>query len=184
MFEIIVMFCLLMIKWQLTIGMRFHKMTMGGTLTLWTMLGSAQAGRAAAGSPHWLERSLFVDTKRVFDCWSLKVSLWCFELRPAAMQHIAQHLLLHSNTATPPPPTLVLQTINQRSCTITEKAPTRAFSMLKAATTALTFKNLLRHYAKQPPKHCFRILSKQVTRLFWFLRLCPKFMWSWNLCED
>ena len=29
---------------------------------------SALAGRAAAGSPHWLERSLFVDTKRVFDC--------------------------------------------------------------------------------------------------------------------
>ena len=130
MFEIIVMFCLLMIKWQLTIGMRFHKMTMGGTLTLWTMLGSALAGRAAAGSPHWLERSLFVDTKRVFDCWSLKVSLWCFELRPAAMQHIAQHLLLHSNTATPPQPTLVLQTINQRSCTI-------------------TFQNLLRHYVKR-----------------------------------
>ena len=32
---------------------------------------------------------------------------------------------------------------------ITEKAPTRAFSLLKAATTAFTFKTLLRHYAKQ-----------------------------------
>ena len=31
---------------------------------------------------------------------------------------------------------------------ITEKAPTRAFSRLKAATTAFTFKTLLRHYAK------------------------------------
>ena len=31
---------------------------------------------------------------------------------------------------------------------ITEKAPTRAFSWLKAATTAFTFKTLLRHYAK------------------------------------
>ena len=30
-----------------------------------------------------------------------------------------------------------------------EKAPTRAFSWLKAATTAFTFKTLLRHYAKQ-----------------------------------
>ena len=30
-------------------------------------------------------------------------------------------------------------------CTITEKAPTRAFSWLKAATTAFTFKTLLRH---------------------------------------
>ena len=36
-------------------------------------------------------------------------------------------------------------------CTITEKAPTRAFSWLKAA---FTFKTLLRHYAKQalPPR--------------------------------
>ena len=33
-------------------------------------------------------------------------------------------------------------------CTITEKAPTRAFSWLKAATNAFTFKTLLRHYAK------------------------------------
>ena len=33
--------------------------------------------------------------------------------------------------------------------TITEKAPTRTFSWLKAATTTFTFKTLLRHYAKQ-----------------------------------
>ena len=33
-------------------------------------------------------------------------------------------------------------------CTITEKAPTRAFSWLKAPTSAFTFKTLLRHYAK------------------------------------
>ena len=46
-------------------------------------------------------------------------------------------------------PLLVLQTINRRSCTITEKAPTRGFSWLKAATTAFTFKTLLRHYAKR-----------------------------------
>ena len=32
---------------------------------------------------------------------------------------------------------------------ITEKAPTRASSWLKAATTAFTFKTLLRHYAKR-----------------------------------
>ena len=31
----------------------------------------------------------------------------------------------------------------------TEEAPTRAFSWLKVATTAFTFKTLLRHYAKQ-----------------------------------
>ena len=34
-------------------------------------------------------------------------------------------------------------------CTITEKAPTRAFSWLKVPTSAFTFKTLLRHYAKQ-----------------------------------
>ena len=36
-----------------------------------------------------------------------------------------------------------------RRFVITEKAPTRAFSWLKAAPTAFTFKTLLRHYAKQ-----------------------------------
>ena len=38
-------------------------------------------------------------------------------------------------------------------CTITEKAPTRAFYWLKATTTAFTFKTLLRHYAKQALPH-------------------------------
>ena len=33
---------------------------------------------------------------------------------------------------------------------ITEKAPTRAFFWLKAATTAFTFKTLLRHYVLTP----------------------------------
>ena len=36
-----------------------------------------------------------------------------------------------------------------RRFVITEKAPTRAFSWLKAATTAFTFKTLLRHYAER-----------------------------------
>ena len=36
-----------------------------------------------------------------------------------------------------------------RRFAITEKAPTGAFSWLKAATTAFTFKTLLRHYAKR-----------------------------------
>ena len=35
------------------------------------------------------------------------------------------------------------------SRTITEKAPTRAFSWLKVPTSAFTFKTLLRHYAKR-----------------------------------
>ena len=38
---------------------------------------------------------------------------------------------------------------SNRRFVITEKAPTRAFSWLKAATTAFTFKTLLRHYAKR-----------------------------------
>ena len=42
---------------------------------------------------------------------------------------------------------VVLQKRSIRRFIITEKAPTRAFSWLKAATT--TFKTLLRHYAKQ-----------------------------------
>ena len=44
---------------------------------------------------------------------------------------------------------LVLQTKAIRRFSITEKAPTRAFSWLNAASTAFTFKTLLRHYAKQ-----------------------------------
>ena len=44
----------------------------------------------------------------------------------------------------PPPPQLELLAINRRSCTFTEKAPTGAFSWLKAATTDFTFKTLLR----------------------------------------
>ena len=36
-----------------------------------------------------------------------------------------------------------------RRFVITEKAPTNAFSWLKAAITAFTFKTLLRHYAKR-----------------------------------
>ena len=33
-----------------------------------------------------------------------------------------------------------------------ERAPTRAFSCLKVATIAFTFKNLLKHYANQPAR--------------------------------
>ena len=48
-------------------------------------------------------------------------------------------------------PALVPQidpSVAQPVFTITEKAPTRAFSWLKAPTRAFTFKTLLRHYAK------------------------------------
>ena len=49
-------------------------------------------------------------------------------------------------------PALEIQTKAIQRFVITEKAPTRAlgaFSWLNAATTAFTFKTLLRHYAKQ-----------------------------------
>ena len=62
----------------------------------------------------------------------------------------------HSRCAAPGPPARLNMTITtsaSKSCirrfVNTEKAPTRAFSWLKAATTAFTFKTLLRHYAKR-----------------------------------
>ena len=45
--------------------------------------------------------------------------------------------------------TPVKRSVSQSVFTITEKAPNRAFSWLRAPTTAFTFKTLLRHYAKQ-----------------------------------
>ena len=80
-----------------------------------------------------------------------------------------------------------------RRFVITEKAPTRAFSWLKAATTAFTFKTLLRHYAKQAltprslnmklgPRRNYhkgraaiRHYAKQIARPLWPLRRGPNF---------
>ena len=47
-----------------------------------------------------------------------------------------------------------LQTKVREDFTITEKAPTRAFSWFKAPTSAFTFKTVLRHFANWAPKHC------------------------------
>ena len=60
---------------------------------------------------------------------------------------------------------LVLKTINRWSCTLTEKAPTRAFSWLKAATSTFTFKNLLRHYAKWALIHSRHEIGMPTQRL-------------------
>ena len=57
-------------------------------------------------------------------------ALWC----RAAVHSCISSLIRRSS--------LELLTINRQSCTITEKAPTRAFSWLKAAATAFTFKTL------------------------------------------
>ena len=49
---------------------------------------------------------------------------------------------------------LLIRAANDPSVfTITEKAAPRAFSWLKVPTSAFTFKTLLRHYAKEAPKH-------------------------------
>ena len=68
--------------------------------------------------------------------------------------------LLEFHFMDPPPEENILNSMYQlwilgsaskssiRRFVITEKAPTRAFSWLKAATTAFTFKIQLKHYAK------------------------------------
>ena len=85
------------------------------------------------------------------------------------------------------------KSIHLWSCTITEKALTRAFSWLKAPTTAFTFKTLLRHYAKQAltprplnvklgPRRNYhkgraaiRHYANQPARPLWTLRRGPNF---------
>ena len=61
----------------------------------------------------------------------------------------------------------------------TEKAHTRAFSWLKAATTAFTFKTLLRHYAKRAltPRSLspIRHYANQTARPLWPLCRGPNF---------
>ena len=57
------------------------------------------------------------------------------------------HVVLQHRPAPPPPASASKSSI--RKFVITDKAPSRAFSWLKAATTAFTSKTLLRHYAKR-----------------------------------
>ena len=91
---------------------------------------------AASGSPHPVPALLA----------GPGLALWPVEgpalpLLHRAALHPAHSLVLR--------PALQLATRVREDFTITEKAPTRAFSYLKAATTAFTFKTLLRHYAKR-----------------------------------
>ena len=73
----------------------------------------------------------------LFCCWSWRGSTQCHHL-------ISTMIWLRENDNK-----IVPQIGYRWSCTITEKAPTRAFSWLKAPTSAFTFKTLLRHNAKQ-----------------------------------
>ena len=83
-------------------------------------------------------------------CYRVGVLTPTEQCRPLVMRDTAQcpmvpaHWRQHTGHCSSAPHTAL-----QQSCTITEKAPTRAFSWLKAATTAFTFKTLLRHYAKR-----------------------------------
>ena len=67
----------------------------------------------------------------------------------------AQHWVVMAQACSQPSPSSssrILISASRRTIrrfVITEKAPTRAFSWLKPATTAFTFKTLLRHYAKR-----------------------------------
>ena len=76
-------------------------------------------------------------------------------------------------------------------CTITEKAPTRAFSWLKAATTAFTLKTLWRHYAKRSlnmklgplrnyhkGRAAIRYYANKTARPLWLLCRGPNFTLS------
>ena len=73
--------------------------------------------------------------------------------RPDVVDHREQDVLvvgLGQVLAVPLPSNAVKRSIGSTTgCTITEKAPTRAFSWLKAPTSAFTFKTLLRQYAKR-----------------------------------
>ena len=61
-------------------------------------------------------------------------------------------------------------------CTITKKAPTRAFSWLKVPTSAFTFKTLLRHYAKwalTPRQVDMKLVGafSVIVQIHWFIDL-------------
>ena len=81
---------------------------------------------------------------------------WYLTARPQSMQSVlsdgVSYLILFSYII-PASLYVTLEVSASKSSirrfVITEKAPTRAFSWLKAATTAFTFMKLLRHYAKR-----------------------------------
>ena len=91
------------------------------------------------------------------------------------------------------PPSISASKRSIRRFAITKKAPTRAFSWLKAATTTFTFKTLLRHYAKRTltpqslnvklgPRRNYhkgraaiRHYANQTARPLWPLRRGPNF---------
>ena len=82
---------------------------------------------------------------RVFSLFDLREGVWLadvYECPPVSQTEIVKLLRLSK---------MERNSASKRSIrrfVVTEKAPTRAFSWLKAATTAFKFMTLLRHYAK------------------------------------
>ena len=83
---------------------------------------------------------------RVFSLFDLREGVWLadvYECPPVSQTEIVKLLRLSK---------MERNSASKRSIrrfVVTEKAPTRTFSWLKAATTGFTFKTLLRHYAKR-----------------------------------
>ena len=105
-------------------------------------------GGAGAGAGSWLPRPLYTSPMAAMRLvvnsgdWAGSECRWVWRLQDTCGE-------TSDSCGTEQMSGVVLQTINPRSCTISEEAPTRAFSWLKAATTAFTFKTLLRHYARR-----------------------------------
>ena len=95
----------------------------------------------------WVGNNIFPQETIQFFCWvcdkrpRLISSPWCCQER------------MHQVSRWCGPAQIELATNFRRSFTITEQAPTRAFSWLKVSTSYFTFKTLSRHYAKRAPEH-------------------------------
>ena len=91
---------------------------------------------------------MFLLGREEWDAAPLRAEAGSVPATAARVAVLLPRLALHSLKGNIALLVVVLQT-DPTGCTITEKAPTRAFSWLKAATTAFTFKTLLRHYAER-----------------------------------
>ena len=98
-------------------------------------------GGAGAGAGSWLPRPLYTSPMAAMRLvvnsgdWAGSECRWVWRLQDTCGE-------TSDSCGTEQMSGVVLQTINPRSCTISEEAPTRAFSWLKAVTTTYIFKNL------------------------------------------
>ena len=89
-----------------------------------------------------LQENIFENTLK----WSQTTSSSCSDTCHNLGVFLGLEMLLQTDLGVVPQ---IDPSVPQLVFTITEKAPTSAFSWLKAATAAFTFKTLLRHYAKR-----------------------------------